>query len=69
MPRLSPAAICLNELERQTLEAIVQRHSSAQQVAQRARIILQAGNGANKRAMARDLGVSRVWCSCGVSVG
>ena len=59
MPRLSPAAFCLNELERKALEAIVQRHRSPQQVAQRARIILQAGNGANNRAIARDLGVSR----------
>ncbi len=33
MPRLSPAAICLDELERKTLEAIVQRHSSPQQLA------------------------------------
>jgi hypothetical protein len=59
MPRLSPAAICLDELERKALAAIVQRHSSPQQLAQRARIIRQAGNAANNRAIARDLGVSR----------
>jgi putative transposase len=50
MPRLNPAAIGLEELERKTLEAIVQRHSSPQQLAQRARIILKAGTGANNRA-------------------
>lgn len=59
MPRLSPAAISLDELERKALAAIVQRHSSPQQMAQRARIILQAGNGENNRAIARELGVSR----------
>ena len=59
MPRLSPAAIMLDESERQALRAIVQRHNSPQQLAQRARIILQAGENVNNRAIARQLGVSR----------
>jgi putative transposase len=59
MPRLSPASINVSESERAALEAIVNRHHSPQQLAQRARIILQAGNNANNRAIARDLGVSR----------
>jgi putative transposase len=59
MPRLSPAAISLSESERAALGAIVHRHNSPQQVAQRARIIIQAGDNANNRAIARDLGVSR----------
>lgn len=59
MPRLSPAPISLSDSERRALEAIVNRHNSPQQLAQRARIILQAGNNQNNRAIARDLGVSR----------
>lgn len=59
MPRLSPAPINLSESECKALSAIVQRHSSPQQVAQRARIIIQSGQNQNNRAIARDLGVSR----------
>ena len=59
MPRLSPAPISLSESEVQALAAIVQRHRSPQQLAQRARIIIQAGQNQNNRAIARELGVSR----------
>jgi putative transposase len=59
VPRLKPAEIRLSEPERQELEAIVNRHHSPQQLAQRARIILQAGENQDNRAIARTLGVSR----------
>lgn len=59
MPRLSPAPISLSEPESKALAAIVQRHSSPQQLAQRARIIIQAAENQNNRAIARELGVSR----------
>ena len=59
MPLLSPAPISLSESESQALAAIVQRHNSPQQLAQRARIIIRAGQNQNNRAIARELGVSR----------
>lgn len=59
MPRLQPAAITLSPSERQALEAIVHRHNSPQQLAQRARIILQAGDNHGTREIARNLDVSR----------
>lgn len=59
MPRLKPAAITLSETERLELEKVVNRHQSPQQLALRARIILQADAGGGNREIARSLGVSR----------
>lgn len=50
---------------RQGLEALVRRHTAAQQVALRARIILSAADGFNNAQMARQLGIEvdtvRLW--------
>jgi putative transposase len=59
MPQLSPAPLNVSPAEQAGLIAIVKRHQSPQQLAQRARIILAAAAGAHNRTIARDLGVSR----------
>ena len=43
-----PTAITLTDGERQALEALTRRHSTPQQLAFRARIVLAAADGANK---------------------
>lgn len=53
-----PEALTLNEKEQQDLEALVRRHSTPQQVAQRGRMILAAADGQNNSQIARGLGVS-----------
>ena len=53
-----PPAITLTAAERQELEALTRRHSTSQQVALRARIILAAAGGANNGQIARLLDVS-----------
>ncbi len=53
-----PPAIELEALERQELERLVKRHSSPQQLALRARIVLAAADGANNCQIARQLEVS-----------
>jgi transposase len=52
-----PEALTLSEQEQKELEALVRRHSSAQQVAQRGRIILAAAEGKNNSQIARELEV------------
>ena len=51
--------------ERQGLEALVRRHTAAQQVALRARISLAAADGFNNAQIARQLGIEvdtvRLW--------
>lgn len=59
MPRLAPPPLQLNETERAQLQQIVHRHSTPQQIALRAHIVLLADEGLNHRAIARALGVSR----------
>lgn len=59
MPRLAATPIVLSELERAELEKLVRRHSTAQQIVQRARIILQAGRGAGHGEISRTLGISK----------
>jgi transposase len=52
-----PAELQLSEPERKLLEALVRRHSTPQQLAHRARIILAAGEGKRNGPIARELGV------------
>ena len=53
-----PPMIELTEVERQDLERLVRRHTTPQQLALRARIILAAAHGANNCQLARQLDVS-----------
>jgi transposase len=48
----------LNEAERKELEALVRRHSTPQQVARRARMILAAAEGKQNGQIARELEAS-----------
>lgn len=57
MPRLSADALTVLPAQRAVLEQLVRSHSTPQQVALRARMILGAGDGVGVRASARDLGV------------
>lgn len=59
MPRLAPKPLSLDETERQYLEQLIKRHSTPQQIALRAKIILLADLGRNHREIARDLNISR----------
>ncbi len=60
-----PPRIELTDAERQALSELVRRHSTAQQIALRARIVLAAAEGKNNAQAARQLGVSidmvRLW--------
>ena len=60
-----PAELMLREQERKELEALVRRHSTPQQVAKRARIVLAAAEGKRNAEIARELEVSvdtaRLW--------
>jgi len=60
-----PDPLSLSEIERTELERLVRRHTTAQQVALRGRIILEANAGKNNSQIARELGVSvetvRAW--------
>ncbi len=65
-----PPQLVLSMAERQVLDQLVRRHSTPQQIALRARIVLAAADGRNHRQIARELGVSldtarlwrRRWC-------
>ena len=59
MPRLAPKLLKLDALERKELEKILSRHSTSQQIAKRAKIILMASEGKNHRTIARELNISR----------
>ena len=60
-----PDPLSLSEIERTALERLIRRHTTAQQVALRGRIILEANAGKNNSQIARELGVSvetvRAW--------
>ena len=60
-----PEVLTLSEQEQKELEALVRRHSTPQQVAQRGRMILAAAGGKNNTQIARELHVSvdtvRTW--------
>lgn len=53
-----PVAIVLTDCERQELELLVRRHTTPQQLALRARIVLSAADGANNCQIARHLDVT-----------
>jgi putative transposase len=55
MPRLAPSPLQLTETERQQLQQLANRHSTPQQIAVRASIILLADEGQNHREIARAL--------------
>ena len=65
MPGLNPVPIELSDKVRQDLEKLVARHTTGQQKAQRARIILKAAEGKNNVEIARELNQSidmvRLW--------
>lgn len=65
MPGLKPPAIELTSAEQTGLEQLVNKHSTRQQIALRARIVLQAALGQNNAEVARALGISldaaRLW--------
>lgn len=53
-----PTAIVLSDIERHELEHLARRHSTPQQIALRARIVLAAADGATNCQIARQLDVS-----------
>lgn len=65
MPRLTPNPLKLKPDEREFLQHLVRGHNTAQQLAQRARIILLADEGKSHREIARQLQLShqtaRLW--------
>lgn len=65
MPGPKPTPIELSEEVRQELEKLAARHTTGQQKAQRARIILKCAEGKNNAAIARELKQSidmvRLW--------
>jgi putative transposase len=58
MPGPQPAKIMLTDEARKALEKLVTRHTTSQQKAQRARIILKASAGHNHQQIAEALGIS-----------
>ena len=60
-----PSSLTLSPAEQQALETLINRHSTPQQVALRARLILAAGAGMNNGQIARRYGVTpttaRLW--------
>lgn len=65
MPGPQPEPIELNDKAQGDLEKLVARHTTSQQKAQRARIILKAGEGKNNAEIAREVRQSidmvRLW--------
>lgn len=59
MARLAPAALHLSDQERADLHTLINRHSTAQQIALRGRIILLADEGKTHRDIAREMTISR----------
>lgn len=59
MPRLAPTPLQLSETEREQLQQVLKRHSTPQQIAIRASIIVLADEGLNHRDIARELNISR----------
>ena len=57
MPRLASDPVTVSAEQRETLERLVRTHSTPQQLALRARMILQAADSVGVRASARELGV------------
>jgi len=65
MPGPKPPVVNLTEEERQELEKLVRRHSTPQQMALRARIVLAAAEGKNNAQIAKgegtDVQTARRW--------
>jgi putative transposase len=59
LPKSAPKPLQLEAHERQELQQLVNRHSTRQQIALRAWVILLADRGRNHREIARELGISR----------
>lgn len=59
-----PAPLELNEREQRALEELVRRHSTPQQIARRARMILGAAQGKNNAQVGRELGVKADTVRC-----
>ena len=57
MPTPRPPVVVLSEQERAELERLVRTHTTGQQLAMRARIVLAAGDGLNNLQIARELGL------------
>lgn len=53
-----PVALCLEESVRLELETLARKHSTPQQIALRARIVLLAHQGYSHKDIARQLGIS-----------
>ncbi|CAA9317753.1 MAG: hypothetical protein AVDCRST_MAG89-1494 [uncultured Gemmatimonadetes bacterium] len=67
MPGPRAVAVALSERERAELERLIRRHSTAQQIVLRARIVLQAAEAQTNSAIGRELEVDtntvRAWRS------
>ena len=65
MARLSPKVLELNDCERNELQQLLNRRSTSQQIALRAKIILLASEGKNHHEIAQTLDISldmaRLW--------
>lgn len=59
MPKSAPQPLTLDDSERQQLQQLVNRHTTPQQLALRAAIILLADEGRNHQDIARTLQISR----------
>ena len=59
MPGPKPVAVVLTDEERSGLGRLIRRHNVGQQIAQRARIVLAAGEGKGNSQIVREMGVSR----------
>ena len=64
MARLSAEPVEVSEDQREALEAMVRKRTSAQQLVMRAKIILCAAQGKGIRPTVRELGVSRDVVQC-----
>lgn len=60
MAPLAPKSLTLSKCERSELEKLLNRRSTPQQIALRAKIILLASDGNNHREIGRELNISRV---------
>lgn len=65
MPGPQPTPVTLTDAARAALTTVIRRHTTPQQIAVRARIVLAAADGANHAQIARDLHISidmaRLW--------
>ena len=54
----SPKALHLEKLEKEELQQIINRHSTSQQIAQRAKIVVLASQGYSQAMIARELDIA-----------